>query len=57
MSWPGASSGPRSLRRDLDEDVASRSRIKASPFIPKKENVRGFVYDVHTDAWQRFASA
>jgi carbonic anhydrase len=31
---------------DLDEDVRqSIGRIKASPFIPRK-NVRGFVYDV-----------
>jgi carbonic anhydrase len=34
---------------DLDEDVRqSIARIKASPFIPKKENVRGFVFDVAT---------
>jgi carbonic anhydrase len=34
---------------DLDEDVRqSIARIKASPFIPKKEHVRGFVYDVKT---------
>ncbi len=33
---------------DLDEDVAqSAARIKASPFIPRK-NVRGFVYEVET---------
>jgi carbonic anhydrase len=33
---------------DLDADVRqSIQRIKASPFIPKK-NVRGFVYDVET---------
>jgi carbonic anhydrase len=33
---------------DLDEDVRqSIGRIKASPFIPRK-NVRGFVYDVTT---------
>jgi carbonic anhydrase len=32
---------------DLDEDVRqSVARIKASPFIPKKQSVRGFVYDV-----------
>ena len=32
---------------DLDEDVRqSIARIKASPFIPHKEHVRGFVYDV-----------
>jgi len=34
---------------DLDEDVRqSIARIKASPFIPNKDSVRGFVYDVHT---------
>ena len=33
---------------DLDEDVRqSIARIKASPFIPHKDRVRGFVYDVH----------
>ncbi|MDG6925353.1 MAG: carbonic anhydrase [Nitrososphaerota archaeon] len=34
---------------ELDADVRqSIARIKASPFLPKKENVRGFVYDVKT---------
>jgi carbonic anhydrase len=34
---------------DLDEDVRqSVGRIHASPFIPRKDNVRGFVYDVET---------
>jgi carbonic anhydrase len=34
---------------DLDEDVRqSVARIKSSPFIPKKDSVRGFVYDVKT---------
>jgi len=34
---------------DLDEDVRqSIARIKASPFIPHKEAVRGFVFDVAT---------
>ena len=34
---------------DLDEDVRqSVARIKASPFIPKKDSVRGFVYEVET---------
>jgi carbonic anhydrase len=32
---------------DLDEDVRqSIARIKASPFIPRTDAVRGFVYDV-----------
>ncbi len=34
---------------DLDEDVRqSIGRIKASPFIPNKESVRGFVYEVES---------
>jgi carbonic anhydrase len=33
---------------DLDTDVRqSIARIQASPFIPVKSSVRGFVYDVH----------
>jgi carbonic anhydrase len=32
---------------DLDEDVRqSIARIKASPFVPDKSSIRGFVYDV-----------
>ena len=35
--------------RDLDEDVRqSIARIKASPFIPRKDSVRGFVFEVET---------
>ena len=34
---------------DLEEDVRqSIARIKASPFVPHKESVRGFVYEVET---------
>ena len=34
---------------DLDEDVRqSIARIQASPFIPNKDSVRGFVYEVET---------
>ncbi len=34
---------------DLDQDVKqSIARIKASPFIPNKSSVRGFVYDVRS---------
>jgi carbonic anhydrase len=34
---------------DLEEDVGqSITRIKASPFIPHKHSVRGFIYDVTT---------
>ncbi|MUM16858.1 carbonic anhydrase [Mycobacterium sp. CBMA271] len=32
---------------DLDEDVRqSVARINANPFVPRKESVRGFIYDV-----------
>jgi carbonic anhydrase len=34
---------------DVDEDLRqSLARIQASPFIPKKDSVRGFVYEVET---------
>jgi carbonic anhydrase len=34
---------------DLEQDVRqSIGRIKASPFIPRKESVRGFIYDVRS---------
>jgi carbonic anhydrase len=34
---------------DLDDDVRqSIARIKASPFIPNKDSVRGFVYEVES---------
>ena len=34
---------------DLDTDVRqSIARIKASPFIPRKDSVRGFVYEVES---------
>jgi carbonic anhydrase len=34
---------------DLDGDVRqSIARIKASPFIPRKDSVRGFVFEVET---------
>ncbi len=34
---------------NLEEDVRqSIARIKASPFVPKKDRVRGFIYDVKT---------
>ncbi len=36
---------------DLDADVLqSIARIKASPFVPNKDSVRGFVFDVATGA-------
>ena len=34
---------------DLDEDVRqSIARIKGSPFIPRKDSIRGFIFDVAT---------
>ena len=34
---------------NLEDDVRqSIARIKASPFVPKKDRVRGFIYDVTT---------
>ena len=34
---------------DLESDVRqSIARVKASPFIPRKDSVRGFVYEVET---------
>ena len=34
---------------NLEEDVRqSIARIKASPFVPNKSNIRGFVYDVRS---------
>ena len=42
---------------DLEEDVRqSIARIKASPFIPHKDSVRGFVYDVKTGELREVAS-
>jgi carbonic anhydrase len=36
---------------NLEEDVRqSLARVNASPFIPKKDSVRGFVYEVETGA-------
>ena len=36
---------------DLDEDIRqSIARIKANPFLPHRDSVRGFVYDVNTGA-------
>src|SRR3954449_1927195 len=43
---------------DLDEDVRqSIARIKASPFIPRKDNVRGFVYEVETGRLREVGAA
>jgi carbonic anhydrase len=41
--------GPPRAFDDLDEDVRrSIARIEASPFIARKDKVRGFVYDVES---------
>ncbi|HZP72893.1 MAG TPA: carbonic anhydrase [Gaiellaceae bacterium] len=43
---------------DLDGDVRqSIARIAASPFIPHKESVRGFVYDIATGALREVTPA
>lgn len=43
---------------DLDEDVKqSVARIKASPFVPEKDSIRGFVFDVATGALNEVAAA
>jgi carbonic anhydrase len=42
---------------DLEEDVRqSIARIKASPFVPHKESVRGFIYEVETRRLQEEVS-
>jgi carbonic anhydrase len=42
---------------NLDEDVRqSIARIHASPFIPRKDSVRGFVYDVESGALHEVAA-
>ena len=43
---------------DLDEDVRqSLARIQSSPFIPRKDSVRGFVYEVETGKLREVAAA
>ena len=38
---------------DLEQDIRqSIARIKASPFVPNKDSIRGFVYDVRSGALQ-----
>jgi carbonic anhydrase len=42
---------------DLEEDVRqSIARIKASPFIPHKDGVRGFIYEVETGRLREVAA-
>jgi carbonic anhydrase len=41
---------------DADADVKqSIARIQASPFIPRKDSIRGFVYDVDTGKLREIA--
>ena len=43
---------------DLDEDLReSIRRIKDSPFIPNKESIRGFVYEVESGRLREVAAA
>jgi carbonic anhydrase len=43
---------------DLEEDVRqSIARIEASPFIPRKDKIRGFVYEVETGRVREVARA
>ncbi len=43
---------------DLDDDVRqSIARIKASPFIPAKDQIRGFVYDCATGRLNEVSAA
>ena len=44
--------------RELEQDVRqSMARIKASPFIPSKDGIRGFIYDVETGRLREVAGA
>ena len=41
---------------DLEQDVRqSIGRIKASPFVPNKDSVRGFIYEVETGSLREVA--
>src|SRR5487761_83194 len=43
---------------DLDEDVRqSIARVTGNPLIPHRDQVRGFVYDVHTGALREVTAA
>ncbi len=43
---------------DLEEDVRqSIARIQASPFVPNKDSVRGFVYEVETGRLREVTAA
>jgi carbonic anhydrase len=43
---------------DVEQDVrASIARITSSPFIPRRDNVRGFVYHVESGTLQEVTSA
>jgi carbonic anhydrase len=40
------------LERDIRQSIA---RIKTSPFVPNKDSIRGFIYDVRSGALQEVA--
>ncbi|MGO8686617.1 MAG: beta-class carbonic anhydrase [Candidatus Dormibacteria bacterium] len=43
---------------DLDDDVRrSVARIRLSPYLPHRDEVRGFVYDVHSGGLREVAEA
>jgi carbonic anhydrase len=39
---------PESFTNLHDDIRQSINRIKSDPFVPLKDNIRGFIYDVHT---------
>ncbi|MDF3288594.1 MULTISPECIES: beta-class carbonic anhydrase [Streptomyces] len=42
---------------DVDQDVRqSMARVRTSPFLPHTDDVRGFVFDVHTGLLREIAS-
>ena len=44
--------------RELEQDVRqSVARIQVSPFIPSKDGIRGFIYDVETGRLEEVTSA
>lgn len=43
---------------DVDQDVRqSIARVRTSPFLPHRDDVRGFVFDVHTGRLREIAGA
>jgi len=52
MEPPWASEAFEDLEADVRQSIA---RIQASPFVPVKSSVRGFVYDVHDGSLREVA--